>query len=139
MKRSLIVAVLALAFLLFAAMKSDEATPLGANVQIAPSTRDPYQLLRRATTYTYTCRAAVHFADDPTEPFAAVDLVVAPGDHESKTTKARGLDITFTVGVNKSSDRAVTQVTAKRGDKFVLNQRSEIELRRPEQAIIPLR
>lgn len=140
MKRSLTVAVLALAFLLIAAMKVDDNAPLGANVQIGPSTSDRFQLLRRATPDTYTCRAFVHLANDPTEPFAALDLVVAPGRHESKTVKTRGLDITFAVGVSKASDRAVTQVTAKRGgDQYVLNQRSEVELRPPGRTIVPLK
>ena len=140
MKRSLIVAVLALAFLLIVAMKVDDRAPLGANVQIGPSTGDPFQLLRRATPDTYTCRAFVHYANDPTESFAALELVVAPGHHETKSLKARGLDVTFTVGVSKASDRAVTQVTAKRGgDQYVLNQRSEVELRPPGRTIVPLK
>jgi hypothetical protein len=81
----------------------------------------------------------VHFADDPTQPFAVLDLVVAPGERESRTTTARGVEIKFTVGVSRNSDRAVTQVTATRGGKFVLNQRSEVELRPPGRAIVPLR
>lgn len=138
MKRSLIVAILALAFLLLAAMKTDNATPLGAHVTVAPSTRDPYQLLRRATPDTYTCRALVYDADNPQFAFASLDVVVAPGGKESKSITVQGLTSTFTVGISKDNDRAVTQVTAKRGEKFVLNQRSEIELRAPGRTIIPL-
>jgi hypothetical protein len=138
MKRSPIVAVLALAFLLLAAMKTDEATPLGANVQIGPSTRDPYQLLRRTTPDTYTCRALVYDANDRSYVFASLDVVVAPGEKESKSVTAQDLTTTFTVGVSKNSDRAIAQVTSKRGGKIVFNQRSEIELRRPERTIIPL-
>ena len=138
MKRSLIVAVLALAFLLFGAMKTDEVTPLGAHVTVAPSTRDPYQLLRRPTPETYTCRAVVYDADDPQYGFASLEVVVAAGQKQSQSVTVKGLTSTFTVGISKENHHAVTQVTAKRGEKFVLNQRSEIELRPPARTIVPL-
>ena len=86
MKRSLIVAVLVLAFLLIAGMKTDEATPLGVDVVIAPSTRDPYMLLR-ATPDTYTCRAYVHDANDRRYAFASAQVVVAPGQTKTKTVE----------------------------------------------------
>ncbi len=139
MKRSLTVAVLALAFLLIAGMKTDPVPPLlGANVQIGPSTNDPYQLLRRATPDTYTCRALVHDANDRTYALASLEVVVAPGERQSDTVTVAGVKATFTVGLSKNSDRAVTQVTAQRGEQYLLNQRSEIELRPPARAIVPL-
>ena len=138
MKRSLIVAVLALAFLLIAAMKTDDPTPLGVDVSIAPSTRDPYMLLRRATPDTYTCRAHIYDANDPHYGFAMAEVVVAPGEKEKKTVVVQGLEMTFTVAIGKGSDLATTKVVAKRGDKIVLNQSSVVELRGPSRTIVPL-
>lgn len=134
MKRTATLVVLVFAFLLISAMKTEDDAPLGVNVVVAPSLRDPYQLLDRATPHTYTCRADVYDANDRAYVFAAPEVFVAPGEKESKTVTWRSLEVTFTVGVSKSHDRAITQVTAKRGGRIVLNQRSEIYLAQAEPA-----
>lgn len=128
MKRTAVLAVLVLSFLLISAMKTEDATPLGVNVVIAPSTRDPYMLLERATPNTYTCRAQIYDANDRAYVFNSAEVIVSPGGKQSETVTVNGLEMTFTVGVSKEQDKAVTQVIAKRGEKMVLNQRSEIEL-----------
>jgi hypothetical protein len=137
MKRIAIVSVLA--FLLFAAMRSNDAVPLGVQVSIAPSAHDPYQLLRRATPETYTCRATVYDATDERFGFANPEVIVAAGERQSKTEVGNGLEVTFTVAVSKENDRAATEVVAKRGDRIVLRQKSNIVLRTPGRTIVPLR
>src|SRR6185503_3153965 len=137
MKRIAIVSVLA--FLLIAAMRTNDAVPLGVQVTIAPSTHDPYQLLRRATPETYTCRAFVYDATNERYGFASPEVIVAAGERQTTTERADGLEVTFTVGVSKENDRAATEVVAKRGDKIVLRQKSDVVLRGPGRAIVPLR
>ena len=137
MKRIAIVSVLA--FLLFAAMRTNDAAPLGVQVSIAPSTHDPYQLLRRATPETYTCRATVYDATDERYGFAAPEVIVAAGERQTKTEVRDGLSVTFTVAVSKENDRAATEVVAKRGEKIVLRQKSNVVLRTPGRTIVPLR
>ncbi len=137
MKRIAIVSVLA--FLLFAAMRTNDAVPLGVQVSIAPSTHDPYQLLRRATPETYTCRAFVYDATDERYGFAAPEVIVAAGERQTATERTDGLAVTFTVAVSKENDRAATEVVAKHGDKIVLRQKSDILLRTPGRTIVPLR
>lgn len=138
MKRSLIVAVLVLAFLLMAAMKSEEPMPLGVRVSIAPSTHDPYQLLRRETPETYKCRAVVYTVADETKGIAAPEVVVAAGERQSRTVTDRGLRVTFTAAISKGNDRAATEVEIKRGEKIVFQQNSDVVLRAPGRAIVPL-
>lgn len=137
MKRIAIVSVLA--FLLFAAMRTNDAVPLGVQVSIAPSVHDPYQLLRRTTPETYTCRAYVYDATDERYGFASPEVVVAPGERQTKTEVREGLSVTFTVAVSKTNDRAATEVVARRGDKIVLRQKSNVVLRTPGRTIVPLR
>lgn len=137
MKR--IAVVSGLAFLLFAAMRTNDAVPLGVQVSIAPSAHDPYQLLRRATPDTYTCRAFVYDATDERYGFATPQVIVAAGERQTATELRDGLEVTFTVAVSKENDRAATEVVAKRGDKIVLQQKSDIVLRGPSRTIVPLR
>lgn len=138
MKRSLIVAVLALAFLLVAAMKSDEPVPLGVRVSVAPSAHEPYQLLRRETPETYRCRATVYTVADETNGIAAPEVVVAAGERKSRTVTERGMRVTFTAAISKGNDRAATKVEVRRGEKLVFQQNSDVVLRSPERAIVPL-
>jgi len=138
MKRSLTVAVLALAFLLMAAMRTDDRVPMGVRISIAPSTEAEYQLLGRATPDTYTCRARIYDATSESYGFAGADVVVAPGTKETKTVTTQGLAVTLTVAISKENHRAQARVMAKRGDRIVIDQRSEVELRAPGRAIMPL-
>lgn len=137
MKRIAIVPVLAL--LLLGAIRSNDAAPLGVQVSVAPSAHDQYQLLRRATPDTYTCRATVYDATDERYRFATPEVIVAAGERQTKTEVSDGLAVTFTVAVSKANDRAATEVVAKRGEKIVLQQKSDILLRTPGRAIVPLR
>ncbi len=137
MKRVALVSVLA--FLLFAAMRSNDATPLGVRVTVAPSQRDPYQLLRRVTPETYRCSAVVYDATDERRGFASPEVIVAAGERQSKTVVVEGLEVTFSVAVSRGNDRAATEVVGKRGEKIVLRQKSDVALRAPKQAVVPLR
>ena len=137
MKRLAMVPVLAL--LLLGAIRSNDAVPLGVRVSVAPSVHDEFQLLRRATPDTYTCRASVYDATDERYGFVAPEVIVAAGERQTKTEARDGLEVTFTVAVSKDNDRAATEVVAKRGEKIVLRQKSDIVLRTPGRAIVPLR
>ena len=137
MKGIAIVPVLAL--LLLGAIRSNDAVPLGVRVSVAPSAQDEYQLLRRATPDTYTCRADVYDATDERYGFVAPEVFVAAGERQTKTETRDGLEVTFTVAVSKANDRAATEVVAKRGEKIVLRQKSDIALRTPGRTIVPLR
>lgn len=117
MKR--VVAVSVLAFLLFAAMRSNDATPL-------------------ATPETYRCSAVVYDATDEHRVFASPEVIVAAGERQSKTVVVEGLEVTFTVAMSRGNDRAATEVVGKRGEKIVLRQKSDVALRAPKQAIVPL-
>jgi len=129
MKRLALVSVLA--FLLIAAARSNEAVPLGVRVSVQPSTLDPYQLLRRTRPETYTCRASVYDATQERFEFAAPEVIVAAGERQTAVEVKDGLEVIFTVAVSRQSDRAATEVMAKRGDKIVLQQKSDVVLRAP--------
>jgi hypothetical protein len=137
MKRFAIVSVLA--FLLFVAMRANDAVPLGVQISIAPSGHDEYQLLRRATPDTYTCRAFIYDATNERYGFADPQVIVAAGERQTTTESRDGLEVTFTVAVSKENDRAAAEVVAKRGDKIVLRQKSDVVLRGPGRTIVPLR
>ena len=129
MKRVLTLTVLA--FLLFTAMRTDDPRPLGIRVEVGPSSRDPIQLLRRPTPYTYTARALV---THPTEQYvyAAAEVIVAPGERQTVTKKGDDMDVTFTVAVSEKRDRAKTEVVVKRGERILHVQNSDIALAAPE-------
>jgi hypothetical protein len=137
MKRIAMVPVLAL--ILLGAIRSNDAVPLGVRVSVAPTSNDSYQLLRRATPDTYTCSASVYDATDERYGFVAPEVIVAAGERQTKTEVRDGFEVTFTVAVSKANDRAATEVVAKRGEKIVLRQKSDIVLRTPGRTIIPLR
>ena len=129
MKRLAIVSVLA--FLLIAAARSNESVPLGVRVSIQPSTPGPYQLLRRTRPDTYTCRPSVYDATQERFEFAAPEVIVAAGKRQTAVEVKDGLEVTFTVAVSRESDRAATEVVARRGDRIVLQQKSDVVLRTP--------
>jgi len=137
MKHIAMVPVLAL--LLLGAIRSNDAVPLGVRVSVAPSAHDEFQLLRRATPDSYTCRASVYDATDERYGFVAPEVIVAAGERQTKTEARDGLEVTFTVAVSMDNDRAATEVVAKRGEKIVLRQKSDIVLRTPGRTIVPLR
>jgi hypothetical protein len=137
MKRIAMVPVVAL--LLLGAIRSNDAVPLGVRVSVAPSAHNEYQLLRRATPDTYTCRASVYDATDERYGFVAPEVIVTAGERQTKTEVRDGLEVTFTVAVSHANDRAATEVVAKRGEKIVLRQKSDIVLRTPGRTIVPLR
>lgn len=122
----------AVAFVLFVAMRTEPPMPLAIRVEVAPSTRDEYQLLRRASPFTYTARASVM---DPAQPvmYAGVNLVVAPGERETVTQKGERMNVTFTVAVSKNADRAATEVVVKHGEQLLHVQKSDIALRAPSK------
>lgn len=133
MKRLAIVSVMA--FLLIAAARSNDAVPLGVRVSVQPTTYSPYHLLRRAGPDTYTCVASVYDATNERFGFAEPEVIVAPGQRRTATEVRDGLEVTFTVAVSKQNDRAATEVVAKRGDKIVLQQKSDVVLRAPGSAM----
>ena len=138
MKRFAVVSILAFLFLIGA--NTDAPKPLGVRVTIAPTEDDPIQLLRpRSIPGAYRCRAQVHDATDVRNIIAMPEVVVSPGHKETKTVKEKDLTVTFTVGVSKENDRAMTTVVAKRGEKIVLQQGSDVLLRARKPAIVPLR
>lgn len=139
MKRLAVVSILA--FLFFVAANNERATrPLAVMVTIAPTENDPIQLLGpRSIPGAYRCRAVVADATDQRYVFATPEVVVSPGHREVKTVKQDGLSIELTVAVSKANDRAMTKVIAKRADKIVLHQQSDVALRTPKPAIVPLR
>jgi hypothetical protein len=139
MKRLAVLSVLA--FLFLVAANEKQQVPLGVEVTIAPTENDPYQLLgpKRSIPGAYRCTARVYDASETRFTFVAPQVVVSPGRRESKTVKEQDLSVTFTVAVSQANDRAMTEVTAKRGDKIVLKQKSDVMLRTPGRAIVPLR
>lgn len=137
MKRLAVVSMLA--FLFFVAANTEQPIALGARVTIAPTEKDPIQLLApRSIPGAYRCRAMVTDAADPRVVIAMPEVVVSPGQRETKTVKQKDLAVTFTVAVSKENDRAMTSVVAKRGEKIVLQQESDVVLRTPGRAIVPL-
>ena|SRR5690349_10818695 len=139
MKRISLIGVAVLAFLLLAA-KYDESQPLGVNVTIAPASREEYQLLRdRIAPDTYVCRAQVYDAANESYVFATPSVAVKPGERQSDTVTVQGLQVKFTVAVSKENDRATSQVVAKRGEKVVLSQTSDVALHARGKTIVPLR
>jgi hypothetical protein len=129
MKRLAIVSVLA--FLLIAAARSNEAVPLGVKVSVQPAEHNPYRLLRRAGPETYTCVASVYDATQERFEFVAPEVTVAAGERRTAVEVRDGLEATFSVAVSKQNDRAATEVMVKRGDKIVLQQKSDVVLRAP--------
>lgn len=140
MKRLAVVSILA--FLFFVAANQEPTLPLGVRVTVAPTEDDPIQLLgprARSIPGAYRCNALVHDALDPRKVVAIPEVVVSPGHRETKTVKAGEYSVTFTVGISKENDRAMTSVVAKRGDKIVLQQGSDVLLRAQKKTIVPLR
>jgi hypothetical protein len=136
MKRLVVVATLA--FLMFVGMRVEENTALAVAISIAPSTASEYHLLRRASPETYTCRAEITGTADPHYTYATPTVVVAPGEQQTTTAKGDGLDVSFTVAVSRANDRAKTEVVVKRAGAVLLRQKSDVILRTPGRAIVPL-
>ena len=107
-------------------------------VTIRPSTMDEFQLLRRATPYTYTCEAMVLQAEaKPRRIYVSAKLVAVPGQTETTTQRAGEYTLDFAVKMGRS--QADATVTVTRGDKVITRQRSTIQVTAPQQAgIIPL-
>ncbi|HYC59843.1 MAG TPA: hypothetical protein VEK79_09780 [Thermoanaerobaculia bacterium] len=138
MKRLAVVSILA--FLFFVAANPEPPKPLGVRVTVAPTEDDRIQLLGpRSIPGAYRCQAQVYHATDPGYLLAMPEVVVSPGHKETKIVKEKDLSVTFTVGVSKENDRALTTVVVKRGETIVLHQASDVVLRAPKPAIVPLR
>lgn len=103
-------------------------------VSIQPSVMaDSYQLLRRKTPETFTCRA------DVTQPgthitYLAANLVLLPGETQRTVSQMR--DYTLEFAVTLRDRRAETLVTVKRGEKLLTRQRSTMILQTPP-AFVP--
>lgn len=134
MKRSAaLVAVLAIVFLgaIKPAEKPAASDPLGVRVEITPTSNDPFQLLRkRAHPDSYACRASVYNAANSRSVMAGSEVIVMAGERQTRTEIVDGVEVTFTVAVSKDSSRAITDVTAKRGQQIVLHQQSDVALRK---------
>ena len=106
------------------------------SVSIAPSSLDHYQLLRRKTPETFTCRAWVSDASS-NSGFGWAELVVTPGS-SAQTTKALAEGYTMEFSVTLKASRADSVVTIKRGERLITRQRSAVHLEQAE-GNIPLR
>jgi hypothetical protein len=91
------------------------------------------------TPESYRCHASVYDATNEARGFARPEVIVAAGQRQTKTVRGDDLEVTFTVAVSKENDRAATEVTARRAGKIALQQKSDVVLRPPGRAIVPLR
>jgi hypothetical protein len=139
MKRNAAV-IAVLAIVLLGAIQAEPSKPLGVSVTINPSSQEPFQLLRRRVPPdSYIARVFVYDAADKSVQHAGGEVIVSAGQRQATTNTVEGTTVTFTVAVSKDNTRAMTEVVAKRGDKIVLHQQSDVVLRVPERAAVPLR
>ena len=115
--------------------QTPELTAPEVYVSIRPSSMDSYQLLRRRTPETFSCRAEVTQSGSHSL-FLSADLVLLAGETQHVTTKR--LDYTLEFAVTMKDRRAETIVTVKRGETLLTRQRSTMILQTPE-AIVPVR
>lgn len=103
------------------------------SVDVLPSSQaGEFQLLRRGTPETYTCRAYVGPAGEK-KTFFAPKLVLLPGEHRAATQNAGPYSATFSVSINKPTDRADVAVDVTKNGILVARQRSTLWLASPSR------
>jgi hypothetical protein len=102
-------------------------------VTIAPSSMDRYQLLKRKTPDTYTCRVTVRDAESDS-PAIRAELVLSGGS--DKVTRRIG-DYTIDFSVTMKLQKAETDVTVKRSERVLTRQRSTVSFQ-SGQKIVPV-
>ncbi|MBV9494033.1 MAG: hypothetical protein JOZ54_07285 [Acidobacteria bacterium] len=102
------------------------------SVEVLPTSQAEFQLLRRETPETYTCRASVGPAGEK-KAFFAPKLVLLPGEHRSATQNAGPYSATFSVSINKPTDRADVSVDVTKNGVLVARQRSTLWLANPSR------
>jgi hypothetical protein len=112
-----------------------EITAPEVYVSIQPSWMEPYQLLRRKTPDTYTCRATVTQAET-SAIYLSAELFLHPGETQKTSRTVAGHTLDF--AVTMKNRRAESVVTVRRGEKLLTRQRSTIYLPTPE-GVVPLR
>lgn len=101
-------------------------------VTIVPSARAGYPLTWHNPP-TYTCSAVVAqpVGSGPNHYQYAIsvnDLVVEPGQHETKSSTAGGYDVQLSVKINKIGDRADATVTVARNGETLAHQSTTVWL-----------
>ena len=104
-------------------------------VTIAPSTHDEYQLLKRKTPDTYTCKVMVRDAETRAAALHA-ELVLVANQSDREVRKFGEYTLDFAVTMKGKTAQA--EVTVKRGDKMLTRQRSTVSLD-SQPGIIPIR
>lgn len=141
MKRTVFVLLSAAAFLVVAAKTAEKPLPpIAVQVEVKPSWKEPIQLLKRPTPYTYTCRADVIKAVNAPgtiSVYRSLELIVSPGTRETETVKWDEYDVTFTVAVSKPLDRAAAEVRIARGDEVLHVHKSDVLLKAPDRTVVP--
>ena len=99
----------------------DLATDVGVSIQ--PSSMSPYELLKRKTPETYTCRANVLQVEGHVINLSA-EMAVAAGSTEKVTRRNGEYQLEFSVTLKNK--RAESVVAIKRGEKLLTRQRSTV-------------
>lgn len=107
-------------------------------ISIAPSSRDPIQLLDRPTPDTYTCIATVRDAAT-SAPISIARAIVAPGRKEVVTVEDKPWTTTMTVKLSRKTERADTEVVVKKDGKIVNRQFTSVMLKNVDPGVVPLR
>jgi hypothetical protein len=110
----------------------DLATEVGVSIQ--PSSMSPYQLLKRKTPDTYTCRADVLQAEGHVINLSA-EMAVATGSTQQTTRRNGEYELEFSVTLK--NNRAESVVAVKRGEKLLTRQRSTVYINTRDPVIAP--
>jgi hypothetical protein len=134
MNRLLSVLLIAAAASLFLAATPEtsvsSSVPVNLRIEIAPTYRGPYELLREQHPDTYTCSAML--LDEAGKRIDGyVDLVLRPGQELTRTTNSHGLAMTMKGRVDAERTGAVAEVTVVRAGTLIARQESRMNLKRP--------
>lgn len=140
---SVLIVLLAAASLITAATAPEATAPVAPAfsivVDVHPSSREPYQLLRRPTPSTYNCDAIIETVPENRSAFVHARMVAEPGRAETITqTFGDGFALKFTVKVGAQQRDANSVVEISRAGQIVARQTSRVMLQRPEKAVRPV-
>jgi hypothetical protein len=128
MNRLLSVFLIAAAASLFLAAAPETPAPVDLRIEIAPTSYGPYELLRERRPDTYTCTAML-FDEAHRAINIRGEVVIRPGEEQTKTTTSHGIQMTLKGRVDAARNGAVADVTVIRDGVLIAHQQSRVTMR----------